>query len=582
MRQHMKKCPGRGEDKPAETRCIKTPVFSNKKIAADQELNQLIQARTVIENGHPWNMFQQDLSGNLVNNLLPAFDVRLLKTLKADILCVYEEGKKELYRSLGNLSCRLNLTMNLLKHDNKNIYCYLTLHFIDENWELGKKFLAFKKISVWGKTSNLFVAFRDVLLDWKISKNVCSLTAQNTEEDDQIIEDVKRWLAYKNALPFGGKLLRVGCFAHILDLLVEDGFEEAKDVFNKMMKCVFYVHSTRDRYDRFQFAVQHLKLEGKEVAIEDITKTWTFSQLLEKVSSLRDAFNLLMVIDSEFSLNPLFKEWDEANTICNCLKVIDEAVLWFSESRRLTMNLLFPQACNLYKTLCDWNKSSNPKVVFMSSKMKMKFDVYWRNNNLVLAIAIVLDPRFKFEIVERWYKKIYSEDPEKHCARVHDTLKEVYCVYAGGYDDSTSSAIVFGDASSSKTCDTGNMLDMLGMPCTCSHDADDDKSQKSELERYLEEPTYRLVKEFDILDWWRVNTLNFPTLAKLARDFLAIPMSAACSNPTFNADIMKIDLVSMDPDILEALICAKDWLQMPEKKKILKQGFTKTIVRAEE
>ncbi|KAK2636367.1 hypothetical protein Ddye_031159 [Dipteronia dyeriana] len=66
----------------------------------------------------------------------------------------------------------------------------------------------------------------------------------------------------------------------------------------------------------------------------------------------------------------------------------------------------------------------------------------------------------------------------------------------------------------------------------------------------------------------------------MARDFLAIPMSAACSNPTLNADIMKIDLVSMAPEILEALMCAMDWLQMPEKKKILKQSNLDILVCA--
>ncbi|KAK3232192.1 hypothetical protein Dsin_004073 [Dipteronia sinensis] len=341
-----------------------------------------------------------------------------------------------------------------------------------------------------------------------------------------------------------------------------------------MRECISYVHSTRGNYDMFRSVVLLLRSEGKEVTFEDIPKTWTFSiQLLEKVLGLREAFNMLDFIDDDFSLNPLPEEWDEANTICNCLKVIDEFVLRFSRRRGLTTNLLFPQACNLYKTLCDWNKSSNPKVVIMSSKMKMKFDVYWRNTNLVLAIATVLDPRFKFDIVERWYKEIYSEDPEKHCERIHDTLKEVYCVYAGSCNDSTSLASFSGDASSSKTYDTGNMLNPLGMPWTCSLDADDGKSQKSELERYLEEPKYRSVEEFDILGWWRVNAFNFPTLAKFARDFLAIPMSAARSNPTFNADIMKIDLVSMDPEIIEALICAKDWLQMPEKN-VLEHGFT--------
>ncbi|KAK3232202.1 hypothetical protein Dsin_004083 [Dipteronia sinensis] len=157
MLKHLKKCPGRrngGEDKPADTRCIKLHVLSNKKIAPDQEWNQLTQARSIIEKGHPWSMVQQS-------------------TLKAAILRVYEGEKKELRRSLGNLSCRLNLTMNLLKHeshDSKTIYCYLTLHFIDDNWELWKKILSFKKLVSWESHWDLSVAFRDMLLDWKSAK----------------------------------------------------------------------------------------------------------------------------------------------------------------------------------------------------------------------------------------------------------------------------------------------------------------------------------------------------------------------------------------------------------------------------
>ncbi|KAL5851241.1 hypothetical protein ACOSQ3_006359 [Xanthoceras sorbifolium] len=112
------------------------------------------------------------------------------------------------------------------------------------------------------------------------------------------------------------------------------------------------------------------------------------------------------------------------------------------------------------------------------------------------------------------------------------------------------------------------MLGHLGMPLlTTSQGSDSGKSQKSELDRYLEEPKFRLVQEFDILSWWCVNTPNFPTLANMARDFLAIPISAALANPIFISDVLKIDPVSsdLDSEIMEALICVPDWLQIPEK-----------------
>ncbi|KAK4855143.1 hypothetical protein QYF36_004422 [Acer negundo] len=72
------------------------------------------------------------------------------------------------------------------------------------------------------------------------------------------------------------------------------------------------------------------------------------------------------------------------------------------------------------------------------------------------------------------------------------------------------------------------LLDNLGRPC-------------SKLE-----PKFPSVEEFDILAWWCVNTLNYPILAKMARDFLAIPF--AVSDFTMMAEVkyywVKFDVIT--------------------------------------
>ncbi|MGV7927246.1 hAT family dimerization domain-containing protein, partial [Mycobacterium kansasii] len=44
---------------------------------------------------------------------------------------------------------------------------------------------------------------------------------------------------------------------------------------------------------------------------------------------------------------------------------------------------------------------------------------------------------------------------------------------------------------------------------------------KSELDQYLEESLLPRIQEFDILEWWKLNKLKYPTLSKMARDVLA-------------------------------------------------------------
>jgi len=88
---------------------------------------------------------------------------------------------------------------------------------------------------------------------------------------------------------------------------------------------------------------------------------------------------------------------------------------------------------------------------------------------------------------------------------------------------------------------------------------------KSELEQYLDESLTPRIQEFDILNWWKLNTLKFPTLSRMARDILAIPMSMPTNGSSIftagtGSRMLDDYRSSLRPEIVEALVCAKDWL----------------------
>lgn len=91
--------------------------------------------------------------------------------------------------------------------------------------------------------------------------------------------------------------------------------------------------------------------------------------------------------------------------------------------------------------------------------------------------------------------------------------------------------------------------------------------QKSELDKYLQEPM--LCKGspkdeylFEILSWWKLNAPKYPTLAKMARDVLAIPVTSVASESMFSAGgrVLTTHRASLDPELVEALLCLSDWL----------------------
>ncbi|BBN68967.1 natural resistance associated macrophage protein 4 [Prunus dulcis] len=80
--------------------------------------------------------------------------------------------------------------------------------------------------------------------------------------------------------------------------------------------------------------------------------------------------------------------------------------------------------------------------------------------------------------------------------------------------------------------------------------------------RYLLDPLESIDDEFDILVWWRINRLKYPTLASIAKDVLAIPTSTIASESCFSTSGKVIDSFrsSLFPRMVEVLICSQNWI----------------------
>ncbi|KAK0595744.1 hypothetical protein LWI29_009640 [Acer saccharum] len=164
----------------------------------------------------------------------------------------------------------------------------------------------------------------------------------------------------------------------------------------------------------------------------------------------------------------------------------------------------------------------------------------WCQSNLVLAVAAVLDPRFKMDVVKYWYKKIYGSECETQLTTFTNYFIRVYNEYEKGTNDEKNSSISY------------KMLDPSGKPHKSSHDLDHVQSLNFELHLYLEDVKFPLIEDFDILEWWRVNTQYFPTLAKMARDFLAVQISGLSFDEIDKITCLVNDLVSDEDEEAES------------------------------
>jgi hypothetical protein len=92
---------------------------------------------------------------------------------------------------------------------------------------------------------------------------------------------------------------------------------------------------------------------------------------------------------------------------------------------------------------------------------------------------------------------------------------------------------------------------------------ENDLECRSEVDQYLLDGFEANIIDFDILNWWKVNTPKYPTLAAIARDVLAIPISTVASESAFSNGGRVLDTFRslLSPLTVEALICTQDWLK---------------------
>lgn len=185
--------------------------------------------------------------------------------------------------------------------------------------------------------------------------------------------------------------------------------------------------------------------------------------------------------------------------------------------------------------------------------MRPKFNKYWKDYSMILAIAVVFDPRYKTQFVEFSYKMLYGDDSVQ-IAKLHKTLKALFDLYKDKIPSYASTDDVLGTSVQNEGADVLKEFDALD-------DEVGSALEKTELDKYLEEKRLNRNLEIDILEYWRTNHFRFPNLSLMARDVLSIPISTVASESAFSVSGRILDQYrsSLANTVVESIICARDW-----------------------
>nr|GEW99500.1 zinc finger BED domain-containing protein DAYSLEEPER-like [Tanacetum cinerariifolium] len=171
----------------------------------------------------------------------------------------------------------------------------------------------------------------------------------------------------------------------------------------------------------------------------------------------------------------------------------------------------------------------------------------WNSNNTtgyVFITAVVMDPRFKMQLVDFRFAKIFGDEVTSYINIVDEGIHQLFLDYAAG------------DVTGHLSNEDGHGLGLTDFNDFIMESAS--QQSKSELDQYLEESLLHRSHEFDVMRSWKLNELKYPTLSKMARDILPLHVSTVDPESVFDTGVKEMDRYrcTLKPEMVEALYCA--------------------------
>nr|KAJ0191176.1 hypothetical protein LSAT_V11C800401110 [Lactuca sativa] len=296
--------------------------------------------------------------------------------------------------------------------------------------------------------------------------------------------------------------------------LLKDGLKAIDEGIVKIRESIKYVKGSQARKKKFIDCVKYVNLNPKTGLRQDVPTRWNATYfMIESALFYRRAFFHLALSDSNYLGCPSHDERGKLEKIFRFLDVFYEVTCIFSGNKYFTTNLYFPFVSMVEKTLKE--------EMEMAFKMYEKFSKYWSEYSVILAMAAVLEPHYKIQYLELIYKKkLYGSESCDHIERVRERLFDLFKEYV---------------LDSHVSCKTS----------TISRGDSRKVVHEKKSDTVLSKSTRDMLK-----------------LASMARDILSILVSTVAFESAFSngGRVLNQYRSSLKHDIVEAIICTKDWL----------------------
>ncbi|XP_036346191.1 zinc finger BED domain-containing protein 1-like [Rhagoletis pomonella] len=486
-------------EQPTISHYVDKPSTGRKAKQIDKQLVQMIA-----KGHHALRIVEEPEMKRLIQMVshCPNYQLPCRKTVSEKILPqIYEELLAKAKRKVSESTAVCLTTDGWTSRINEH-FIAVTAHLIDKNTNLCSILICCKQFSERHTSENLCNFLKEVMTEWQISHKIAAVVSDNAPN---IINAVRL-----------GEWKSIGCFAHLLNLIVQHGVAEISDVLHKVKAIVEFFNRSPRGLQKLMDVQRQLNLSPLKLK-QDVSTRWNATyDMLERILKLKEAVvTTIALLRSDLIIDQ--QSWEIIEGALLLLKPFYEVTMEISSEKNVTLSkvIVFNKLIQnfLLKYSCQ-----NEKVVALKESLKRGMQARFRNleMNSLYAECTMLDPRFK----QKGFKD------ERACSVTIDNLKRKI-----ENIETTETEVGILEVRATSTADVGiesNIWDEYDENIrNISTPENTTAAGLRELDKYLNEDI--LNRKQDPLKWWHERKDVYPHLYKyVLKRFCIVATSVPC------------------------------------------------------
>ncbi|XP_050561015.1 E3 SUMO-protein ligase ZBED1-like [Spodoptera frugiperda] len=365
---------------PLITNFIRRPPSSRKTDLIDKQVVAM-----VTKGHHSLRMVEEPEFRKLIDmvSTCPGYQLPTRKTFSQSLIPkTYKEVFEACLQNIKEAHAICLCTDGWTSSANQS-YIAVTAHYIDNNTKLKSILLGCINYNERHTSANLTAFIRQIIQDWQITNKICCIVSDNAAN---ILSAVRL-----------GEWRSVGCFAHLLNLVVQDSLKTVAGVVNKVKAVVDFFKRSAQAQAKLETAQKQMNLPLLKLKQECPTRWNSCFDMLERILKIKDAVISTIAL-TRSDLNIQTVEWDLISKIVPILRPFYEVTLEISAEQNVSLSKVLICTKLLSKQIVQQiNTNQHPDIAVFLNRLNHNVNARFRDfeSNTLYADTAILDPRFK-------------------------------------------------------------------------------------------------------------------------------------------------------------------------------------------